>query len=111
MAADALSRYVSIISVQDAARGSRRSAIYALSHHLPVAFVRNAADALLVPQPKDSQVILVPQAAVVETLHRYHDQQGHFCANTVMGKLRANKLYWPTMATDVARYVRSCEIC
>jgi transposase InsO family protein len=56
-------------------------------------------------------VVLVPQAAIVETLQKYHDAQGHYCANTVIGKIRANNLYWPTMAVDVARYLRSCEIC
>ena len=43
-------------------------------------------------------------------MRKFHDEEGHFCANTVLGKLRAAKLYWPTMALDVARYVRSCAV-
>ena len=108
--ADALSRHIAVMSIAEMTTSSNRIALHTLSHHLPIAAVQ-----LRGPQHSagaaPANVILVPQAAIVETLQKYHDAQGHYCANTVLGKIRANHLYWPTMAVDVARYVRSCEIC
>jgi len=110
LTADALSRHMAVMSISELTASSSGLALHALSHHLPIASVqararRNSAGRA------PANVVLVPQAAIVETLKKYHDAQGHFCANTVLGKIRANHLYWPTMAADVARYVRSCEIC
>ena len=102
--ADALSRHIAVMSITELTRSTSRVALHSLSHrHVPVE--------VLEPDDSTTSKILVPQAAVRETLARYHDSEGHYSAQTVLEKLRTAKLYWPTMVPDVNRYTRSCEAC
>jgi hypothetical protein len=46
---------------------------------------------------------------IAELLYNAHDQEGHFVINLTMRKLR--QYYWPTIASDVRRYIEGCLQC
>ncbi|XP_043208845.1 uncharacterized protein LOC122374269 [Amphibalanus amphitrite] len=56
--------------------------------------------------------LLVPPAGVRQVLHESHDTQcsGHLGIDKTLSRLR-DRFHWPSMARDVATYVKSCVPC
>ena len=55
-------------------------------------------------------VICITPEKVAPILQRVHDEGGHFTSKIVLDKLRY-RVFWPTMASDIRRYIQGCIQC
>ena len=55
-------------------------------------------------------VICITPEEVAPILQKVHDEGGHFSFKIILDKLRY-RVFWPTMASDVRKYIQECIQC